>query len=149
MARGASELFFGWEIRSLYTDAGPMAVLHLGPMRIHMGHAEILKKIIIIKNKSNSMCFTGSLVLSIGMNMGSLRKCDWVTFIFYFSLSIANTEEKTALLHNSFQCSNIFYPDFIKIIEIFSFLTFDSVNQFMTMGHFLSASCGDKSLRIT
>lgn len=100
------------------------------------------------------MCFTGSLVLSIGMNMGSLRRCDWVTFIFYFSLSIANTEEKTALLHNSFQCSNIFYPDFIKIIEIFSFLTFDSVNQFMTIwavrfSHFLSASCGDKSLRIT
>lgn len=43
MARGASELSFGWEIRSLYTDVVPMAVLHLGPMQIHMGHAEILK----------------------------------------------------------------------------------------------------------
>ena len=46
MARGSSELSFGWEIRSVYTDPDPMAVLHLGPMRIHVGHAEILKKII-------------------------------------------------------------------------------------------------------
>lgn len=65
MAGAASELEFGWEIRTLVqTDPDPTAILHLGlrQTQTHIRHAGILKRI----TKSIEKCLTGSPVLILG-----------------------------------------------------------------------------------
>jgi len=68
MAGAASELEFGWEIRTLVqTDPHPMAILHLGLRQTHgslCGHAGTLKRIITLIAK----CLTSSPVLVLGWN---------------------------------------------------------------------------------